>query len=96
QILKGASEAQTRVYAPNLLSGTGAVTMGIGRYGMTLRDLSITTVTSSAIFSWDVFDSLIENVCIENSTVEHALVFFGLGRSTYTMRNLTFQLHIKV
>jgi len=88
-ILKGASEAQTRVYAPNLLSGTGAVTMGIGRYGMTLRDLSITTVNSSAIFSWDVFDSLIENVCIENSTVEHALVFFGLGKSTYTMRNLT-------
>ena len=88
-ILKGASEAQTRVYAPNLLSGTGAITMGIGRYGMTLRDLSITTVNSSALFSWDVFDSLVENVCIENSTVEHALVFFGLGKSTYTMRNLT-------
>ena len=88
-ILKGASEEQTRIYGSNLLYSTGAVTMGISRYGMTLRDLSITTVNSSAIFSWDVFDSLIENVCIENSTVEHAMVFFGLGESTYTMRNLT-------
>ncbi len=88
-VLKGASEEQTRIYGSNLLYSTGAVTMGISRYGMTLRDLSITTVNSSAIFSWDVFDSLIENVCIENSTVEHAMVFFGLGESTYTMRNLT-------
>ena len=52
-ILKGVSQNQTRLYAENLIEGTGVVTMGIERYGMVLRDLSITTSHASAVFSWE-------------------------------------------
>jgi len=88
-ILKGVSQSQTRIYAENLLGGTGSVTMGIERYGMSLKDLSITTSNASAIFSWGLYNSLIENVTIENSTVSNGIVYMGYITSTFTLKNIT-------
>lgn len=88
-ILKGVSEAQTRLYGENMLEGTGAVSMGIESYGMTLKDLSITTSHASAIFSWGVHDFLMENVCIENCSVDRWTLNIGYKTSTYTIRNVT-------
>jgi hypothetical protein len=41
--LKGVSESQTRLYAEELIQGTGVITMGIRCYGIRLFDLSITS-----------------------------------------------------
>ena len=87
--LKGVSEAETRLYGENMLEGTGAVSMGIESYGMTLKDLSITTSHASAIFSWGVHDFLMENVCIENCSVDRWIFAIGYKTSTYTIRNVT-------
>ncbi|MCB5271291.1 MAG: T9SS type A sorting domain-containing protein [Candidatus Cloacimonetes bacterium] len=87
--LQGVSESQSRIYAENMISGTAVITMGTERYGMKLKNLSISTSNAAAIYSWDVFDCLLENVCIENCTVDHYLFFFGQGKSTYTMKNIT-------
>lgn len=88
-VLKGVSQNQTHLYAENLIEGTGVVTMGIERYGMTLRDLSITTSNASAIFSWGVYNCLVENVTIENSTVDRWLFVTGYVTSTFTLKNIT-------
>ena len=88
-ILKGVSQNQTRLYAENLIEGTGVVTMGIERYGMVLRDLSITTSHASAVFSWGVHNCLVDNVTIENSTVDRWLFVTGHITSTYTLSNIT-------
>lgn len=87
-ILKGVSEAQTRLYGENMLEGTGVISMGIESYGMTLKDLSITTSHASAIFSWGVHDFLMENVCIENCSVDRWIFAIGYKTSTYTIRNV--------
>ena len=88
-ILQGASQMQTRLYGENMIEGTGVITMGIERYGMTLRGLSITTSNASAIFSWGVHNCLVENVTIENSTVDRWLFFTGYITSTFTLSNIT-------
>ncbi|HOV17230.1 MAG TPA: FlgD immunoglobulin-like domain containing protein [Candidatus Cloacimonadota bacterium] len=88
-ILQGVSQTQTRLYGENMIEGTGVVTMGIERYGMTLRDLSITTSNASAIFSWGIHNCLVENVTIENSTVDRWLFTTGYITSTFTLSNIT-------
>jgi len=88
-ILCGVSQNQTRLYAENLIEGTGVVTMGIERYGMTLRDLSITTSNASAVFSWGVHNCLVDNITIENSTVNRWLLATGHATSTFTLKNIT-------
>ncbi len=87
--LKGVSEAETRLYGEYMLEGTGVVSMGIESYGMTMKDLTITTSHASAIFSWGIFDFLMENVCIENSTVDRWILNIGYRTSTFTLRNVT-------
>lgn len=87
--LQGVSEAETRLYGENMVVGTGVVSMGIESYGMTFKDLSITTSRASAIFSWGIFDFLMENVCIENSTVDRWILNIGDRTSTFTLRNVT-------
>jgi len=88
-ILQGVSQNQTRLYAENLIQGTGAVTMGIERHCMKLRNLSITTSNGSAMFSWGIHNCLVEDVTIENSTVNRWLFSCGYITSTYTLRNIT-------
>ena len=87
--LKGVSEADTRLYGENMIEGTGVVSMGIESYGVALKDLSITSSHASAIFSWGIFDFLMENVCIENSTVDRWILNIGYRTSTFTLRNVT-------
>lgn len=86
--LKGVSEAETRLYGENMLQGTGVVSMGIESCGMTLKDLSITTSHASAIFSWGVYDFLMENVSIENCSVDRWILNIGYLTSTFTLRNV--------
>ncbi len=88
-ILQGVSEDETRLYGENMLEGTGVLTMGIERYGMTLKDLSITTSHASAMFSWGVHDCLVENVSIVNSTVDRWLFVMGYITSSISMKNIT-------
>ncbi len=88
-ILKGVSKADTRLYGENMIEGTGVVSMGIESCGITMKDLSITTSHASAIFSWGIFDFLMENVCIENSTVDRWIFTIGYRTSTFTLRNIT-------
>ena len=88
-ILQGVSEAQTRLYAENLIRGTGVVTMGIRRYGMTMKDISITTSMASAHFSWEVFDCHFENITVENSSTLQWMFTVGYINSNYTMKNIT-------
>ncbi len=93
-ILKGVSQSQTRLYAENMIEGTGVVTMGIERYGMTLRDLSITTFNASALFSFGVHSCFVQNITIENSTVNRFLFVTGYITSTFTLSNITMQNNI--
>jgi len=88
-ILQGVSEAKTRLYAENLIRGTGVVTMGIRRYGMTMKNVSITTSMASAHFSWEVFDCHFENITVENSSVNQWMFAVGYINSDYTMKNIT-------
>jgi len=87
--LQGVSEAQTRLYAENLIRGTGVVTMGIRRYGMTMKNVSITTSMASAHFSWEVFDCHFENITVENSSTLQWMFTVGYINSSYTMKNIT-------
>ncbi|MFB3845484.1 MAG: hypothetical protein ACE14O_07040, partial [Candidatus Cloacimonadaceae bacterium] len=88
-LLQGISPAQTRIIAENLIEGTGAISFGIESSGMTLRNLSITTSNASAIFSWGVYNCLMENITIENSTVDRWLFTTGYVTSTFTLKNIT-------
>ncbi|MCB5253069.1 MAG: T9SS type A sorting domain-containing protein [Candidatus Cloacimonadaceae bacterium] len=87
--LQGVSEAQTRLYAENLIDGTGVVTMGIRRFGMQMKNVSITTSMASALFSWEIFDCHYENITVENSSVSQWMVALGYINSDYTMKNIT-------
>ena len=93
-ILQGVSQTQTRLYGENMIEGTGVVTMGIERYGMTLRDLSITTSNAAAIFSFGVHSCFAQNITIENSTVGRFLFVTGYITSTFTLSNITMQNNI--
>ena len=93
-ILQGVSEAQTRLYAENLIRGTGVVTMGIRRYGMTLKNVSITTSLASAHFSWEVFNCHFENITVENSSTLQCMFTVGYINSNYTMKNITMKNNI--
>lgn len=88
-ILEGVSESQTRLYAENLLQGTGVVTMGIQRYGMQMKNISITTNMASALFSWEIFDCHYENITVENSSVMRWVINLGYIDSDFTMKNIT-------
>ena len=92
--LQGVSEAQTRLYAENLIRGTGVVTMGIRRYGMTMKNVSITTSMASAHFSWEVFDCHFENITVENSSTLQWMFTVGYINSNYTMKNITMKNNI--
>lgn len=87
--LQGVSESQTRLYAEDLVEGTGAVTMGIQRYGMGLKDISISTSMASAIFSWEIFDCQLSNVTIENCSTNEWMVGLGYINSTFSLQNIT-------
>ncbi len=88
-ILQGVSQAATRLYGENMMEGTGVISMGIESCGMTMRDLSITTINASAVFSWDMYDFLMENVCIENCTVDIWISSIGLYKATFALNNVT-------
>jgi len=88
-ILQGVSESQTRLYAENLIDGTGVVTMGIQRYGMRMKNVSITTSMASAFFSWEIFDCHYENITVENSSVSQWMIALGYINSEFTMKNIT-------
>lgn len=88
-VLQGVSQSATRLYGENMLEGTGVISMGIESWGMTMRGLSITTSQASAVFAWEVFDFLAENVCIENCTVDNWIFTIGLYEATYTLNNVT-------
>jgi len=88
-VLQGVSETQTRLYAENLIRGTGVVTMGIRRYGMTMKNVSITTSMASALFSWEIFDGHYENITVENSSVSRWMIAMGYINSIITMKNIT-------
>ena len=88
-ILGGVSESQTRLYAENLIEGTGVVTMGIRRYGMRMKNVSITTSMASALFSWEIFDCHYENITVENSSVGMWTIALGYINSEFTMKNIT-------
>ncbi len=92
--LQGVSEAQTRLYAENLIRGTGVVTMGIRRYGMTMKNVSITTSMASAHFSWEVFNCHFENITVENSSTLQWMFTVGYINSNYTMKNITMKNNI--
>lgn len=92
--LQGVSEAQTRLYAENLIQGTGVVTMGIRRYGMTMKNVSITTSMASALFSWEIFDGHYENITVENSSVGQWMIAMGYINSIITMKNITMRNNI--
>ena len=87
--LRGVSEAETRLYGEYMVEGTGVVSMGIESYGNALKDLSITSSHASAIFSWGIHDYLMENITIENSTVDRWILNIGFRTSTMTLRNVT-------
>ena len=88
-ILQGVSESQTRLYAENLIEGTGVVTMGIRRFGMQMKNVTITTNMASALFSWEIFDCHYENITVENSSVSQWMIALGYINSDYTMKNIT-------
>ncbi|MDZ4122444.1 MAG: FlgD immunoglobulin-like domain containing protein, partial [Candidatus Cloacimonadaceae bacterium] len=87
--LQGVSEAQTRLYAENLIDGTGVVSMGIRRHGMRMKNISITTSMASALFSWELFDCHYENITVENSSVNQWMIALGYINSDFTMKNIT-------
>ena len=87
--LKGVSESQTRLYAEDLVEGTGAVTMGIQRFGMGLKDLSISTNMASALFSWEIFDCQLSDITIENCSTSKWIVGLGYINSSYILQNIT-------
>jgi hydrogenase maturation factor len=93
-ILQGVSESQTRLYAENLIQGTGVVTMGIRRFGMTMKNVSITTSMASALFSWEIFDGHYENITVENSSVGQWMIAMGYINSIITMKNITMRNNI--
>jgi len=88
-ILKGLSQSQTRLYAEDLIQGTGVVTMGIERYGMALKDISITADNCSAVFSWGIHGGLFENITIENSSTDRWTFSAGYITSKFKLKNIT-------
>jgi len=86
--LKGVSESQTRLYAEELIQGTGVITMGIRCYGIRLFDLSITSSMASAIFGGG-FDGQLCNVTIENCSTNKLIVQLGNVNSSFSLQNIT-------
>jgi hypothetical protein len=76
-------------HAAEMIEGTGVITFGTERSGMTLKDLSITTSLASAIFSWGLYNSRIENVTVKNSSVSKWMINMGYITSTFTISNFT-------
>jgi hypothetical protein len=89
--LVGMGEGQTRLCGTDMLRGTGVVSAGMECSDIALRELSISTSMASAYFSWGVNGGLIENITIEDSTVDRWLFVIGFPYSTLIFRNVTMQ-----
>lgn len=87
--LKGESTSQTKIYAANMVDGAGAIAFGIECTGMIIQDFSISTSNAKAIIARSLFSSAVQNIVIENASVNKSLVLMGSSSSIFDMRNVT-------
>ena len=67
---------------------TSVVFFGSNQRGLSMKNLSITAVNAIAIHTWRIFDSLIENVIIENCVNDRGVIYLNHIDGDVKIKNL--------